>query len=146
MSTEVQTQRTLEERIQDKIKADLGSLMTDAELTAIVKRGIQKTLFERRTVLTKNNWGSEDRKEISPLINELLEPLIKEEMRRHVEQWVADNRDLVKETVLKSFSQAPADIITAALLETFRSAMQVSREKVEDAIVKLAERVDRINQ
>lgn len=143
MSTAVQTARTLEERIQDKIKADLGSLMTDAELKAIVTNGIRKTLFDRRIVSVKRDWGGHDQREIQPLINELLEPLIKEEMRVFVQQWIADNRDLVKATVLQAFSVAPADIVAAAFNSMFLDALQKSRVNVETSIQNIVERIDR---
>ena len=74
-------------RIFDKIKNQLGDLLTEDELRPMVEKAVQQAFFERRTV--RGRYGDNETHE--PVFVTLMREHLQTQVRLQVDQWVAAN-------------------------------------------------------
>jgi hypothetical protein len=86
------------ERVLEKLRADLGSLMPEEALAGLVQQAVQDQFFKERRI-PQGNYSA-DRVEPSWFVAEvakLTTPMIREQ----VLAWVAGNKPLLEETIKK---------------------------------------------
>ncbi len=100
MSTDIAPTKAFEERMFEKIRDQMGDLMTDDDLRKLVGAAMQKAFFEPR-VQPGNGYGSPTT--LPPLFVALIEKQMTEAVRAAVSQWVADHPEevakVLKETI-----------------------------------------------
>ena len=100
MSTDITPTKAFEERMFEKIRDQMGDLMTDEDLRRLVATAMQKAFFEPR-VMPGNGYGSPTT--LSPLFVSMIEQHMKESVSTIVSQWVADHPEevakVLKETI-----------------------------------------------
>ena len=96
MSTDVivKTNQSFEDRIYEKIRTDIGSLMTDAELKKLVETAIERMFFKERII--KDGNYSAYQKTLPPLIQEITQKAVEKQISTHVERYIADHADVFK--------------------------------------------------
>jgi hypothetical protein len=90
MSTDFQT------RIFEKIKKDIGELMTDAEVKALVDKAMEKAFFERQVL--KDNYGRDCGTKPS-VIELLVKELLDSAVRASVSRWLEEHPEEVAKVV-----------------------------------------------
>ena len=63
MATEVAQAKTLQERVGDRIRDQIGDLMTDADLKQLVDKALHEAFFTQRP-LPKNSYHEEQEEAI----------------------------------------------------------------------------------
>jgi hypothetical protein len=81
---------SFEERVFQKIREDFASLMTDAEIKALVDKTIERTFFQPRIV--PDGYRS---KELPPLLVELVQKQTEPLMLKAISAWLEANPDKV---------------------------------------------------
>lgn len=99
--TAIATTETLEQRLTKRLHESIGDLITDADLKAMVERGMDKALFQPRE--SSERWGSPR----PPLVDALVERFLEAKMQAAVEQWLKDNPDKI-DAMLQSAIQKGA--------------------------------------
>lgn len=98
MSQEITKPQTLEQRVGERIREDIGKLMTDEDLKKMVDAVMQDVFFKPRKVDRGYHSSTEP-----PLVHEILKNLLEKEMHAAVSKWLLDNgshvRQIVKEVV-----------------------------------------------
>ena len=90
MGGEVAESKTFEERMFDKIRSQMGDLMTEDELKAILEKAVDKAFFSQRTMRVDYRDVVKEPVFIE-LIRDEMKPLIHAELR----VWLAENQETV---------------------------------------------------
>ena len=98
---------SFEERVFQKIREDFASLMTDAEIKALVDKTIERTFFQPR----EEKVGYYDTKKLPPLIVELVKAQVEPVMLKAISAWLEANPD----KVTAALNEALAGGLVAAL-------------------------------
>jgi len=85
-----------QQRLFDKIRADIGSLMTDEELKKLVETAMDRMFFTPKEV--KNDWGRIERTE-APQLVQIVKELIAPRLQDAPKQWLDEHPDEVKKAL-----------------------------------------------
>lgn len=107
---------SFEERVFQKIREDFASLMTDAEIKALVDKTIDKTFFTER----EEKVGYYDTRKLPPLIVELVKSQVEPLMLKAISAWLEANPD----KVTAALDAALAGGLVAALGRALDNKMQ----------------------
>lgn len=131
MNTAVVQAKTLQERVGDRIREQIGELLTTEDLKALVDRAMEEAFF-RKVEVPKRHWNDDQRYEDAfavKHVKELLKPRVDEACKA----WLAEHQDRlgahIDESVGKGFSamfQAWLDRKVQADLIDFAQAMKQS--------------------
>ena len=100
MSTDVSTPKDFQQRMFERIRDQMGELMTEAELKALVETAVQKAFFE--DVMVKD--GYHDRK-TPPHFVTLIKGEMSARVQAAVEAHIAANPQLLKEVLEKVIAE-----------------------------------------
>lgn len=114
MSTEIAETKSFQERMFERVRDQMGDLLTETELKQIVDQAVNKAFFEPRTVTTSY------RDEIKPAIFvEMMEAELKSRVGKALEQWIQDNPEAVAQAIEKVIQEG----ITKAVMQTLEWRM-----------------------
>lgn len=95
-------------KLFERIRDGIGELMTDEDLKRLVEAGMQKALFEER--ISYDNYHN--RQEVlKPAIQTIVADLLKDNVRKAVNQWLSDNPDTVTKAIQELVSLGIVGII-----------------------------------
>lgn len=84
---------TIVDRVCERLKTQpLGDLITEEDLHDIVKEAIPRTFFTPR--IDNSNYN---RRELPPLINEIMHNALKDNVADAVKQWMEENSEVMVE-------------------------------------------------
>ena len=100
--------QSFEERLKDRIKNDMGELLTDTELSAIVRKGVDKILWERRFQKAANRYEDDTYKQplIEDILSDLLEPRIVDAIKEYIKTHEDEVNELINRVVKEGASKA----------------------------------------
>jgi hypothetical protein len=119
---EVQKAQTLEERITGRIREQIGELMTDDDLRGIIKRGVEKALFEERYDPDRSNAYHSKTK--ASLVDELAEKHLAAKMKEAVDTWLKENPERIQQAVDDAVRRGVSDALTRTMDERFAGIFQ----------------------
>lgn len=126
--------KTFEERMIDKVKENVGELMTNEELGKIVEKSMHKIFFEETII--KNNYGTITHTE-DPFIFPVIKELLNKQVEDHVKKYFKDNNDkillLVDEVVKDGLGKA----ILGSIDALFSNAMFNLRNDIQNKLQNL---------
>ena len=115
MTAEITTNKTFQERMFEKVRDQMGDLLTETELKQIVDQAVNKAFFEPRKV---SSGGY--REEIKPAVFvEMMENELRTHVREALDKWMASNKEIVAQTIEKVIQEG----ITRAVMQTLESRM-----------------------
>lgn len=120
MSTVV-IQQSFEEKLMDRIRESIGELMSDEDLKRIVEKGVDRALFERRTI-TSDGW-SRSSSEKPSFVDTVVKTLLEERMRVAVDAWIRANPEKLDKALNDAIVLGAGSCVIAAFNENFRGAM-----------------------
>lgn len=110
-------------RMFERIKSQIGELMTDDELKKVVDAAMQKAFFEP-SVKVINPGSYQERKELGPPhISLLLEELLKDQVKVLMQQWIAEHEAEVLELINKHLEGGMAAVVGRAIQTYFGDAL-----------------------
>ena len=95
-SSEIATVMSFEEKLKGRIRDSIGELLSDEDLTNIVRRGIEGVFFTERRVPDKHGYGP---KTIPPLIHQIVKEVLSDRMEAAVEAWLVGHADEVSKAI-----------------------------------------------
>jgi len=120
MSTDqIQQALSFEQKLMERIKDGIGDLMTDDDLKKIVERGIEKALFDKRLVPSRNSYGSQFEQGPS-LVDEIVSKHFESKVRQAVDNWLGENKEVVEKAVESAMKAGIAGCVMQTLDERFR--------------------------
>jgi hypothetical protein len=119
MNTEVTKNTTFEERMFEQMREQMGTLLTEVELKAILETSIQKAFFSDRP---SDDQYSRHKKE--PLFVEMMRKELTPMLEAGAKQWLADNQDKVGEMLQKQLGNSAAEMVANAFSSLMSEPMQ----------------------
>lgn len=114
MANEITSAQSFEERMKDRIRKDIGSLMTDEELRAIVSRAVEEVFFKPKQVPSTYHTKQEP-----PMIHMIVRELLETQVRRSVDAWMVEHRDTVEQALQKMLLEGAGFALINALNSKF---------------------------
>lgn len=108
----IEMSKSFNDRMKERVKESIGELLTDEELSSIVKKGVNDLFFE--PIYEKNSWGSSI-KVSNPLAVVMLEGLLEEKVKEEVKNYISNN----KEDIHKEINKIIENGIFGAVVNTF---------------------------
>ena len=87
MNTQIATSQTFQERMFERIKDQMGDLLTEEDLKKMVDAAIQKAFFD--PIVVRKQYGVE---EVRPsAFVQMIEQVMKEQVNKEIKAWVDDH-------------------------------------------------------
>lgn len=106
MNTEIATTQSFQERMFERVREQMGDLMTDEELKKIVDAAMQKAFFEER--IEKDNYDRISGRK-PPLFIELIKNEMEKAVKEQTQAWLSSHEEVVvnaiQEMIGKGFLQ-----------------------------------------
>ena len=106
--------KSFEDRFLDKLKEGMADMMTPEELRKLIERGVDKFLFESRTVKDSGSWSSSYH-QVPSLMEELLNAHLAAEMQKACDEYLRAHPEQVKATLDQVFLAGLASALVRAL-------------------------------
>lgn len=103
---------SFEDRIKQRVKDGIGELLSDEDLSKIIHAGVKSAFFDIR--VQRDNRGY-DTKTDPPLINEILQGLLREQVRENVKAWIDAHPEEVSKTIDDVLKAGIVKIMTDAI-------------------------------
>ena len=128
--------KSFEDRVYEKIRTDIGSLMTDEELKKLVDKSIERMFFTER-VIKSSGYG---RDEIAPprifeAVQAAVEAKIKEQVRIYVEAHADFYAKAIDEALGKSFFTIARSYFEAQVNIAIQPSLWGIQEALKNALV-----------
>ena len=135
MSEELANPQTFEQRMKDRIKESIGELISDEELSNLVGEGIKETFFKERTV--KEGYHSEIK---PPLMVEILQPILREQVNEAVKLWLVENNEKVAEIVENLMSIGMGEMVIKAINLNFQQSLWSFQNNIKQDLINMGNR------
>ena len=98
MANQIETVKTFQEKISEKIKDSIGDLITDDDLKPLIEKSIADLLTNDRKI--KNHSGSYPQyNDAPPLMQEIITPLLEVQIKEQVAKYISDNPQLLTKVI-----------------------------------------------
>jgi len=106
MSTEIQASQSFQQKMFERIKEQIGDLMTEDDLKNVVNAAMQKAFFDKR--LTSDHYP----REMEPLFVELIRNLMATKVEAAMKDWLDKHPGEMEKIVTDVIGQGLINIIT----------------------------------
>lgn len=119
MNTDIEKAKSFEEKMMDRIRESIGDLMSDDDLKTILERGIEKALFQERSV--EGHWQTTKKPSV---VDECIQIFLKERMLTEVKRWIEENPQKIEEAIEHTMKMGVAKCVDYALENRFHNMFQ----------------------
>ena len=126
MANEIALNKDFKEKVFEKIQSDIGSLLGEEELKALVASAFERTFFQERRV--HKTYGSDEIK--PPLIQELVEKALYDKVDAIVRELVNERADEILAMADKVIEGGASKAFLNALDTVFSDSMVVFKQQV----------------
>ena len=134
MSNELTPQQTFQQKLEERIRKDIGELMPDEALSKIVASAIEKAFFEERVI--EGRYFSDRQIEV-PWIVKIMRELLDARVNEAVKKWMFENDEKVRDMIAERFDVGIAKASISAIDSLFREEFDELRYKFEGKIAEL---------
>ena len=101
--SEIVNPKSFQERMYEKIREQLGEMMTEAELKTMVEAAVQKAFFEKRTVNGSYGRVEVEESEFITLIKNQMSAQVQKVMKEYLEEHQDKFFEAIDECIAKGF-------------------------------------------
>lgn len=107
-NTAVATPQAFQERMFNRIREQMGDLMTEQELKLLLDTAMQKAFFEER--LTHDSYGRVNERKL-PLFVELVQTELKTQVQVAAQEWMNNNSETVEKLIQETISKGMVSLV-----------------------------------
>lgn len=107
-NTAVATPQAFQERMFNRIREQMGDLMTDDELKALLDSAMQKAFFEERVL--RDSYGNV-RESKPPYFVELVQKELQNKVQVAAQEWMANNPETVEKLIQETIAKGMANLV-----------------------------------
>jgi len=107
MSGEIATTQNFQERMFERIKDQMGDLLSEEDLKVILERSIEKAFFEPQTY----ERGYRTEVEQSPFVK-MIERELHSRVHTIADKWMSENKDRIEELIRDCLGKGFTKLIT----------------------------------
>jgi hypothetical protein len=123
MNTAVTTPQSFEDRVYQKMRENIGELMTDEEMKKLLETAITKMFFTEKRIDRRGYGYSGDitvePPEIYNLVRELVEPKLRAALREYLNEHSAEVQKAIDTALAGGLTQALATALNRMMSEPF---------------------------
>jgi len=127
---EITKQESFEDKMKARIKESIGELITDEELSKLIKKGIEDAYFQPRTY--KDGYHT---KTMDPLMHEVIKAELGPKVDAAVREWVKLNPEIVHKVLQDTLSAG----IGKAVMQSFENMLSQSffnfQQQIENMLI-----------
>ena len=128
--TEIMIPQTFEEKMKDRIRESIGELITDKELTELVRKSIDRVFF------TPTEIGDTYHRKAGPsLLNGLIRELLTPQVNEAVQEYIKDHPDEVSKVIKEVLSMGMGNALVTAISSQFQGALFNLQSNIETTIL-----------
>ena len=114
MSSDLEKQKTFEERMKSRIRDSIGELMTDEELSRIVIKATEEIFFQ--PIKLQDGYHT---KEIPPFAHTIVKELLTETVRELIKKYFDDNKEGITEVIKEIIKEGLGGAVLSAISSKF---------------------------
>lgn len=140
----VQQKMTFEDRIREKLRGDIGELITKDELAAIVRRSMEELFFtptKNPAWLRLDNWQRNSTtipETVPSLANQLAVELLKPAVEEEVKKWVVSHEPEIMAALKSTLVDGLPVAILDGFIRAFSDIAQPSMTRLAESVRTLA--------
>ncbi len=104
MTNSIVSTKSFEEKMKDRIKDSIGDLITDEDLSVLLKRSLEEVFFTPK-IIVKGSYGNPDKIE-PPMLHTIIKELMTEQVRAKVVDYMKEHRQDIKIIIEKVVKKA----------------------------------------
>lgn len=135
MSEEIMTRESFEERMKNRIRKDIGKLMTDEELSEIVKRAMNDIFFS--ATIERSGYKTVEH---PPFLHELLKELLEPLMRKAIIDYIVSHEKEVMAGVVKVMELGAGNAVLRAIQAMFQQDLFSFQCNVQNTLERMGGR------
>lgn len=124
---EIATTKAFQERVFEKIRADIGNLMTDDELKSLLNAAMQKAFFEP----TRRTDSYQRTTDEPPVFVTLTRGLMQDRVSSAIEKWINEHPEEVNKIIREVLAGGIAGAIAMHFEMRFAQPLQQLRHELE---------------
>lgn len=129
MSDVVVSKQTFQDRMKERIRSNIGELMTDEELSKIVETSVKAVFFES----TEYQDGYHTRTR-PPFIYDLVKELLEDTVRIQVSLYITEHEVECMEVVKKVVSDGVGQALLGAITNIFQNNMHILQNNITESL------------
>ena len=123
---------SFEDRLRDRLRANIGDVMSDEDLAGLVERGLDDLLFKERLRKERRGGYNPETTYDPPLLQELLMAELRPLLKQAVADWLAEHQDEVMAAFDQTMEQGLGQAMLTAFAQLFDNALQPVRQQIYD--------------
>lgn len=131
MTNEVAKPTSFEEKMRERIRESLGDLISDEELTKLIKKGIEEAFLA--PVPVKNQYGQRQY-DGPPFIVQVVKELMTAQVQACVKQWFFEHPEECKKIIADVLQRGLGQAVLSAFDQRFSSELQQFGQNVFDRL------------
>ncbi len=127
--TEIAVKMSFEEKLKERMKEQIGELLSDDDLKKIVEKGIQ-TIFFDRPIVGHEQYSGKPIYSGTPLAEELVNKYIKERVEVALQQWATEHPDAIKDILEKQIGANALDFVQHGIASLLSSPFEQFKQQI----------------
>lgn len=132
MGTDITPSKAFQEKLFERIRAEIGTLMGEEDLKKVVAAAMEKAFFEER--VTHREYGRSVEK--PPLLVELITELLRQRVDVAIKAWLEENNERVAEAIKAVLANGIATTVIKSLDFTLSPAFFQLQASIQQALSK----------
>lgn len=117
---EIETTKTFQEKMFEKIREQIGTLMTEDDLKKVVDAAMQKAFFEN--IKYADRWGAI--KEEPPVFVANFRELMRQQVHSAMEKWIQEHPEEISKIINEVIRDGIVNIVVGHIEDRTKSSMQ----------------------
>lgn len=133
MTTAIETTKNFQEKMFEKIRDQMGDLLTDEDLKRLVNTAVQKAFFEPRTQKSPGGWHDVT---LPPLFIETITDELKPRMEEAAKEWIKNHPDEVSKAINDVIGKGFTKIILGYMDQISFGHMNQLAEQIKSGLLR----------
>lgn len=130
MTTELTPMQNFEAKVKERLIKDIGELMPDEALTALVKKAAEECFFKPQEKIIGEGYNQR-KTTIPSVFEEIVKELLTERMDQAINKWLLEHSDLMAKE-LKSFIECNAEqAVMKGIASMFSQPFEIMQSTIQ---------------
>ena len=125
MGSELQENKSFENRMKERIRDSIGELMTDDELSKIISRCVEDIFFKEREIKEGYHTRTEP-----PFVHKIVEELLTRRVKEQVMIYFGENKDKLLEIVKGIIGKGIGEAVFKAIDQKFQNDLYTFQNNI----------------
>jgi hypothetical protein len=133
MTTELTATQTFENNIKERLVKDIGTLIPDEALTALVNKALEKAFFEPQKGIVGSGYNSRTENKPSVFeqqVKEMIQPLFEAKIK----EWCNNNSERIEKELSSFLNSRAEDVFLSAIGSMFSSHFEAMKWNISNEL------------